>query len=633
MPVERSRAGLWLGLLLVTACFGAPLFVGLGEWDMRNDEAIYSYAAERILETGDWVTPRLIPTDWPFFEKPPLKFWIVAGAMSLGLTPENEFGLRFFDALFGAVAFAYVYVLGWRLGGVIAGLTSVLTLFTLDPLIFEHGLRSNNMEAAVVLGYCGGVYHFVRWMDAPSRSKLHALAVAGYFLLAFMTKMVAALFLPAICVAALLSTPRRQGLERLRIGWREWIGPTLVAIVLAAPWFVYHSIQTGREFWQILIGQHVVTRFTGALDPTHLNPWHFYFTTLQKEAAYSGGLILILIGLARLAFDAWRNDSWLSRVVLLWGFLPLAAISIGTSKLLHYAYPFWPPFGLAAGMAVATMLQAAEGASGRFLKAKLTSLVPRRLRAWAEGSRPRRILQALTLVAIALVAWTLFFGPLTIEVGGVRVFRNSSIARPLAIAVLLVIAQGYVTTLIRLTMIVLVALLLPGGTYIKKVERTTQVDHPLRSLRDCMTQVHASSARVGQGVLVASDDVLHHGYFYYFRKQGPWEIARTFSVDDVRRRLQTPGTQTPVILERDHYERFYASDGTSALVTPPGAIAASDGGLTWSEKDGVAVEDHVVMLLPGPFAQCVQPALEAGARPLWKPASLVSANEIGTPPQ
>jgi hypothetical protein len=39
-------------LIFVLAAFCAPLFIGLGEWDLRNDEAIYSYAVDRIIETG-----------------------------------------------------------------------------------------------------------------------------------------------------------------------------------------------------------------------------------------------------------------------------------------------------------------------------------------------------------------------------------------------------------------------------------------------------------------------------------------------------------------------------------------------------------------------------------------------------
>ena len=55
---------------MVLCFFCLPLFVGLRGWDLRNDEAIYTHAIDSILETGDWLTPRL-PGDLPFLEKPP----------------------------------------------------------------------------------------------------------------------------------------------------------------------------------------------------------------------------------------------------------------------------------------------------------------------------------------------------------------------------------------------------------------------------------------------------------------------------------------------------------------------------------------------------------------------------------
>ena len=48
-------------------------------------------------------------------------------------------------------------------------------------------------------------------------------------------------------------------------------------------------------------------------------------------------------------------------VVLLWATLPLALISVGTSKLYHYAYPFLPPLALAAGYLVALLVHACAG--------------------------------------------------------------------------------------------------------------------------------------------------------------------------------------------------------------------------------------------------------------------------------
>ena len=65
---------------------------------MENDEAIYSYAVDGILATGDWLNPPLSPFDGhTFLEKPPLKFWIVAAPIRLGLLPHNELGMRVWD--------------------------------------------------------------------------------------------------------------------------------------------------------------------------------------------------------------------------------------------------------------------------------------------------------------------------------------------------------------------------------------------------------------------------------------------------------------------------------------------------------------------------------------------------------
>jgi 4-amino-4-deoxy-L-arabinose transferase-like glycosyltransferase len=232
---------------LVVGLFCAPLFVNLGEPEARSDEPIYFYAVERILDTGDWLTPRLIPNDWPFLEKPPLKFWLVAGGVHAGLLARDEAGMRWFDALLGAAGFLYVYVLGRRLAGPVCGVTAVFVLFTLDPLLFEHGLRSNNMEAPLFLCYCGGVYHFSRWVEGGARrARGHAVAVAAYFVLGFMTKFVAAVFLPVVCVAALAWRP--GGWARMRSGWRDWVIPALMTAGLVLPWFVYQHVREGAAF-------------------------------------------------------------------------------------------------------------------------------------------------------------------------------------------------------------------------------------------------------------------------------------------------------------------------------------------------------------------------------------------------
>ena len=114
--------------------------------------------------------------------------------------------MRVWDALFGGLSFLYVFAFGRRLAGPVCGFVAVFVLFVYGPLLFEHGLRNNNMEAPLVLCYCGGVYHFLAWATAgtPARRRGHVVAVMLFFFLGFMTKFVAAFFLPVVLVAASL---------------------------------------------------------------------------------------------------------------------------------------------------------------------------------------------------------------------------------------------------------------------------------------------------------------------------------------------------------------------------------------------------------------------------------------------
>ena len=171
------RAATALGVIVVSSVFGLQLFRGLALRDIGNDEAIYSYAVAGIVESGEWLTPSSSPQTVspgnpanhvdPFLQKPPLKLWIVALPIALGLLPLDEFGLRFWDALFGAIAFVYVFLIGRRLVDSLCGAGAVFILFIHSPLMFGHGLRSSNvMEAALVLAFAGGIYHFLAWSDS-----------------------------------------------------------------------------------------------------------------------------------------------------------------------------------------------------------------------------------------------------------------------------------------------------------------------------------------------------------------------------------------------------------------------------------------------------------------------------------
>ena len=142
------------------------------------------------------------------------------------------------------------------------------------------------------------------------------------------------------------------------------------------------SWQFGAAFWRTIFGVHVFQRFTSGVDAAHLQPWWYYLTATWEQARLAGSALLITAGLARLAVAALRGESWLARVVLLWAVVPMAAISIGTSKLVHYAFPFWPPIALGAGSRVRVGARGGAPAPRR-------APVSRRVRAVGVGARAR----------------------------------------------------------------------------------------------------------------------------------------------------------------------------------------------------------------------------------------------------
>jgi hypothetical protein len=152
---------------------------------------------------------------------------------------------------------------------------------------------------------------------------------------------------------------------RLRGGWRVWLAVAAGVLAVAAPWFVYQTLRSGSEFWQIILGDHVVKRFSTGLDPTHLKPWSFYFEMLARELTRSHALWLAVAGGALMAWRAFREEWVEGALLLFWFWLPAAFLSLGSSKLPHYFYPFVPPLAVWAGYAVARVGQAVSDRLGR----------------------------------------------------------------------------------------------------------------------------------------------------------------------------------------------------------------------------------------------------------------------------
>src|SRR5262249_45484523 len=75
------KGGLWEPLAILALVTGLLLFANLGYPLLEPDEGRYAEIARKMLVSGDWVVPTL--NRRPFFDKPPLFYWLVAGSFSL----------------------------------------------------------------------------------------------------------------------------------------------------------------------------------------------------------------------------------------------------------------------------------------------------------------------------------------------------------------------------------------------------------------------------------------------------------------------------------------------------------------------------------------------------------------------
>jgi len=584
----------WPAVILALFCL--PLFLGLGNGDLYGDEAIYSWGVDGILEHGNWLIPKSSPyPDRPFLEKPPLKFWIVAGGIKAGL-PHDEFGLRFWDALFGGAAFLYVYAIGRRLGGPACGSVAALILFIHQPLVFDHGLRSNNMEAPLVLCYCGGVFHYLKWSSSESRRArwLHAIGVALYFTLGFMVKFVAAIFLPLILGASGLIV-RGERTKLLRDS-RIWIGAGLVAFALIAPWFVYCTVVFGYKFWTDIFGAHIYTRFTSSLDPAHVHPWNHYFVELGNALRKSQALSIVAIGAVLFVADTIRRRRGDGLLIVLWFALPLGLISLGTSKLYHYAYPFVPPVALAGGFLASFLWEQVRPPAER----ALTSVFHFFSRPADRISRPLAIAQrvCLVLAAVALIVavWTLLNGSLVIRGHGTILFQNRQMFRPVTAAVVLVILGGWPRGVARMGILLVILAILPVAAYHATFTRLTEETHLLRPVRDCVLRVGARPELMTdgpRGMYVDGDgpryeSPFNHQYAYYFSHVNPWKRQRATPPSLLARYLFDPSEQRPVLIGDLAYQAFVQRTLTTGQALP----------------NRVVLEPDVLLVLPGPYEAC-----------------------------
>ena len=152
-----------------------------GLWE--PDEGRYASVALNMVESGDWLTPRL-PADIPHYSKPPLSYWLMGAGIEL--FGRTELAVR----LPGALAFVATTVLvagiAHRLREARPALAAAIYATMLLPAVASNIVSTDSL---LVLWETLAAYGFVasRAGEVPQRRRWLALMWFG-FALAFATK-------------------------------------------------------------------------------------------------------------------------------------------------------------------------------------------------------------------------------------------------------------------------------------------------------------------------------------------------------------------------------------------------------------------------------------------------------------
>ena len=258
----------YLLLILVGGLLFIPFLgsVHLYDWDELN----FAEASREMLDTGNFM--RVTINFQPFWEKPPLFFWLQAGSMKLfGV---NEFSARLVNAIIGIITLLVVYRIGRRYFNSTFGLLWALTFAGsfLPHVFFKSGIIDPVFNLFIFLGivYLAAI---VRSTDSKRRS-VNAL-VSGFFIgLAILTKGPVALIVITLVVVSYLSITRFKSF----VSFREILLFTGAMMSVSLLFYGIETLRNGPWFVTEFIRYQIRLFRTG--DAGHGRPFYFHFLVL-----------------------------------------------------------------------------------------------------------------------------------------------------------------------------------------------------------------------------------------------------------------------------------------------------------------------------------------------------------------
>lgn len=344
--------GIWRDLLLITLLFALGYGTMLGNRALwQPDEARYTEIPREMLLSGDFLTPHLDGVK--YFEKPPLFYWLQAGALRwFGL---SAWSARLWPVLFSLFGCLAVYAAGRTWYGRGTGLAAAGVLAT-SLLYFFLG-RAVILDLVLTTFLSSAMLALVQGTRTPLGARRRYWFWAAYALMALatLTKGLIGFVLPGMVVAVWIVL---LGEWRLLLSMYLPSG-VLVFLLIAAPWHVWVSAVNPEFPYFYFVQQHFLRYLTDAEQRYQPN-WFFIPILLLGFFPWT---LFLTQTLRQIVPKLWarRHAHKETLFLLVWIVVVFSFFSLSHSKLVPYILPVFPPLALLLGRYLANADTASAG--------------------------------------------------------------------------------------------------------------------------------------------------------------------------------------------------------------------------------------------------------------------------------
>lgn len=327
-------------LLLLIVCLAMVWFLPLDYRKLVHpDEGRYAEIAREMAVSGDFVTPRL--NGIKYFEKPPLQYWVTAGAFNL--FGPGEWSARLWTALTGFIG---ILLTGWCAGRLFGRETGLAAAAVLAGSFLYVALgHINTLDMAVSVLMTAALFLFLVAEQRPAAVRPHRrLILSAWALLglAVLSKGLMGLVLPgAVLVLYALFTRQPRVILRARPMWG--LG---VLLLVTAPWFIAVSL-ANPEFPHFFFIHEHFQRFLATEHRRTAPAWYFVPVLLVGLLPWLSHLLAALVGGIRRVWQ--RNMSNGELGLWLWSGFIFCFFSVSNSKLPSYVLPIFPTLAVLIG--------------------------------------------------------------------------------------------------------------------------------------------------------------------------------------------------------------------------------------------------------------------------------------------